>query len=322
MKLNVRDITYRCNSTLREFTGIILGTAVYLSSLSLQGGMACAETPAYSPLQSQETPRDQRSWHDRVYNSRYEDYYTFKHRKPYILDPWTWGYTKEFADRFRMPEQWIEPELQGALAVAWRMTTIGDATCGLSQREDSCWKPLSCQMDVYYDNKIELPWIRPEVVRDNRMPDLSSSRFLVIPPKQWPPEEKGGPFGGGGFRYGKYTQGGGILVNFDREFQPGVGLISWIGNGMCPPDYTGPEKVITRFPNLDDFEKYRKGSLLEKDIRAVHTVEFPSSFLRRAKALYEVQNKPNNDVMDNLIKQFFDSRNKPGNPANSSDSKH
>ena len=44
---------------------------------------------------------------------RYEDLYTFKYGKSFTKDPWTWGYTKEFSERFRMPEQWIEPEMKG-----------------------------------------------------------------------------------------------------------------------------------------------------------------------------------------------------------------
>lgn len=50
-------------------------------------------------------PWEQRTYEDKVMHSTYEDHYTFKHGKPYILDPWTWGYSKEFADRFRMPKQ-------------------------------------------------------------------------------------------------------------------------------------------------------------------------------------------------------------------------
>lgn len=268
-----------------------------------------------------EKPWDERTWEEKVYQSRYEDRYTFKHGKPYILDPWTWGYTQEFAERFRMPVQWVEPELKGALAVAWRMTTVGDTTCGYSKREDNCWKPLNCQLDVYYDNKIELPWVRPEVIRDNRMTGLTSSRFLEIPPMTWPPEEKGGPSGGArGFEHGKNNQGIAMIVNFDREFQPGIGLISWMLGGVCPPQYAGPDKVVMTFNNQEDVNKYKEGKISAEKIRIGHTIEFPQSFLRRVKALYDVQNKPNNDVMDSLIKQFFDSRKKPAQPATNNNS--
>ncbi|CAK0778020.1 exported hypothetical protein [Gammaproteobacteria bacterium] len=104
----------------------IKNIALLLSCISI--------TAIAQPAESQEVPWDQRSWEDRQYNGHYEDEYTFEHGKPYVLDPWTWGYTKEFAERFHMPEQWIEPDLKGALAVAFRMSTIGDTRCGFGGR--------------------------------------------------------------------------------------------------------------------------------------------------------------------------------------------
>ena len=99
---------------------------------------------------------------------RYEDLYTFKYGKSFTKDPWTWGYTKEFAERFRMPEKWIEPEMKGILAVAFRVSDVGQAaTCGLGGREDNCWPQVICQFDIYYDNRIKLPWITEATVRDN-----------------------------------------------------------------------------------------------------------------------------------------------------------
>lgn len=188
-----------------------------------------------------EKPWDERTWEEKVYQSRYEDRYTFKHGKPYILDPWTWSYTKEFAERFRMPEQWIESELKGALAVAWRMTTIGDTTCGLGKKEDNCWKPLNCQLDVYYDNKIELPWVRPEVVLDNRMQGLSSSRFLEIPPKTWPPEKQAGLRSGGGLNMVSTTKVAAFWLVMIKNFnQVSVLLVGW------EMEYVRPEIVAQK----------------------------------------------------------------------------
>ncbi|MBF4989104.1 hypothetical protein [Methylophilus sp. 14] len=250
---------------------------------------------------------NERSWEERVYKSKYEDRYTFKHGKPYTLDPWTWGYTKEFADRFRMPEKWIEPELKGALAVAWRMTTLGNTLCGLGGKEDSCKKPLNCQLDVYYDNKINIPWIRPEVVRDNRVPDLSSNMYLEIPPAKWPPEVQASPTGGG-FQFGKFNQGVSLVVNFDREFQPGIGFISWMFNGVCPPENLGAERVITIFTDPEDAQKYSRGEIAKKDVRILHTIEFPEGFIKRARDVYEIQNQLNNEFLDKLIQESLKSR--------------
>ena len=38
---------------------------------------------------------------------------TFRDGKPFIRDTWVWAYTREFAERFHMPEKWIDPPLKG-----------------------------------------------------------------------------------------------------------------------------------------------------------------------------------------------------------------
>lgn len=262
-----------------------------------------------NPTQTKEIPWNERSWEDRVFRSTHDENYTFQNRGTYVLDPYIWAYTKEFAERFRMPEEWIEPELKGAYAVAWRMTTIGEIMCGFGGKADSCWKPLNCQMDIYYDNRIDLSWVT-DAVRDTLIYGLSSERFLGMSPDSRERKIKRGKImnsGGGDLSYGKYNQGGSNLALFDREYEPGVGLISYIGSGVCPK-YTGPEKVLMIYDNPQDMALYRQGKLPLKDIRPIHTITFPQRFLQRANTAYTAQNKPNEDVMNNLIRGFFDSR--------------
>lgn len=292
---------------MRSITKIKLATLLPLCFLF---GINLLHAETNSPTQTKEIPWSERSWEDRVFRSTHDENYTFQNRGTYVLDPYIWAYTKEFAERFRMPEEWIEPDLKGAYAVAWRMTTIGEIMCGHGGKADNCWKPLNCQMDVYYDNRIDLHWNYPEVIRDNLMNGLSSGRFLGVTPtsrKRRYAEKMILGSGGGGLRFGKYSQGGSQLALFDREYEPGVGLISWIGSGVCP-EYTGTEKVRMQFVNPDDFQQYRHGRLAEKEIRLIHAIEFPQHFLQRANAAYTAQNKPNEDVMNNLIRGFFDSR--------------
>lgn len=114
---------------------------------------------------------------------RYEDNFTFKYGKSFTKDPWTWGYTKEFAERFRMPEKWIEPQMKGILAMAFRVTDVGQSvTCGLGGREDNCWPNVRCQFDIYYDNSINLPWIKEAVTRDSFLTiPMSSARYTHNP---------------------------------------------------------------------------------------------------------------------------------------------
>ena len=246
---------------------------------------------------------------------RYEDRFTFKHGKSYVLDPFVWGYTKEFAERFRMPQQWIEPELKGALAVAFRMTTIGITQCGLGGRAENCWQPLNCQMDIYYDSSIQLPWNYPQIERDTSLQGLASVQFLHFTPesriRKYVSKDPNKPSGimnvGGGLVYGRFSQGGAKIIYYDREYEPGVAVIGYRGMGVCPK-YAGPEQVSMPFESNEDFQKYRRGLLAEKDIRTVHRIEFPQSFLARARAVYAEGNKPNEQTTERLIRQFFASR--------------
>jgi hypothetical protein len=294
---------------MRSITKINLATLLPLCFLF---GINLLHAETNTPTQTKEIPWSERSWEDRVFRSTHDENYTFNNRGTYVLDPYVWAYTKAFAERFRMPEEWIETELKGALAVAWRMTTIGEIMCGFGGKADSCWKPLDCQMDIYYDNRIDLQWSYPEVVRDNLMNGLSSGNFLGVTPtsrkrRYADPDKSILGSGGGDLSHGQYNQGGSFLVLFDREYEPGVGLISWIGSGVCPK-YTGPDKVRMPFINVEDWQRYRYGKLAKKDIRLIHTIEFPLHFLQRANAAYTAQNKQNEDVMDNLIRGFFDRR--------------
>jgi len=246
-------------------------------------------------------------------DKRYEDRYTFKHGKPFVYDPFIWAYTKEFADRFRMPEQWIEPELQGALAVAFRMTTIGDTTCGLAKKESNCLPSLRCQMDIYYDNSIQLPWNYPQYTHDTVVLGLSSSRYLHVTPdskvrryinNKDPNALQGIMNVGGGLV--RASDGGwpSSIIYYDREYEPGVALIGYSGKGVCP-SYAGPEEVSMPFSSNEDFQKFRNGQIQRRDIRIVHRIIFPRSFLERANAFYALQNKPVDEFIDGLVEQFF-----------------
>ncbi|MEA3194556.1 MAG: hypothetical protein QOD26_2889 [Betaproteobacteria bacterium] len=251
--------------------------------------------------------------------ARYEDYYTFKNGKPYTLDPYIWAYTNAFAERFRMPKEWIDPGLKGALAVAWRMTSVGNINCGYGGKEENCWRPLDCQLDTYYDSSIELPWNYPDVVRDNLMPGISSAEFLQdltdskrmrrYVDKQDPNRPRGPMSAGGSIEFGNNTQlnnGPSTVVLFDRAYESGVALVSRVGPGVCPPK--SPGDAVIRFLSRGDMESYRKGQLALKDVRAVHKIDLPESFLARLRPAYASQNKPNEDFMNNQIRQFFNGR--------------
>lgn len=235
-----------------------------------------------------------------IYQFTHDDQHSFKSGKPYVVDPYIWAYTKEFAERFRMPAEWISTDLKGALAVAWRMTTIGDVSCGFGGNPEACIKPLECQLDVYYDNKIALPWGRPEIIRDNMRWGLSSSRFLGLihgdSRRRYVPA---GVIDGGGVLYTTdiVPLGEGQIVSYDKEFQDGLALITFVGGSVCP-DFSGDleKKVRMAFwtylnPNGDK-------------IKVIHVIQFPENFIHRAKPAYDEKK----EIKDEWKNRFIEKR--------------
>lgn len=167
-------------------------------------------------------------------------------------------------------------------------------------------------MDVYYDNRIKLPWVHDEVVRDFLMRGISSQEFLHDPSKSKGIRRYANKdfiprvlTSEGVIKVGRFQSGGAQISYFDREYQPGIGLIGWIGVGVCPkPVGTGH----MYFYDLETDKKIRRMQIKPEDAAPMHVFEFPESFMRRANAMYEAQNKPNKEVTQGLIKQFFESR--------------
>lgn len=280
--------------------------------LSVFGALLMASTAM--PLVTASAHADQ-SQRKPVEEWTYEDRYTFQPGMgTYTVDPWVWAYTPEFAEKFRMPAKWIDKDLKGVLAVAFRMTNIGNMSCGYGDKEDSCWPVQECQLDVYYDNRIKLPWALDEVKQDFLLRGVSSRDFLhdlrgdkgyeryakkdrsqsVFP--RWAV---------GIIQVGKNASGAASTAHFDREYQPGVGLIGWVGLGVCPrPVGVGH----MNFYDLETVKKLQKARIREHDAKPVHTFEFSEAFMRRANAVYEAENKQSREVAQRLIKQFFESR--------------
>ena len=137
-------------------------------------------------------------------------------------------------------------------------------------------------------------------MRDNLMDGLSSGRFLGVTQTSRKQRYVGKPIysvGRGDLAYGgKYFYGAATLALFDREYEPGVGLLSYIGTGVCPR-HTDKGSVQMIFKNAQDMDFYTRGKLSRENVRPMHAIEFPQRFMQRANAAYLAQNKPNEDAV-------------------------
>ncbi len=74
-----------------------------------------------------------------------------------------WAYSKSFSERFGMPAKWVDKELEGVEATAFR-------------RFDG--KKDLCQLDLYIDKNVELPWINNEQLQGFHALPYLSQYFL------------------------------------------------------------------------------------------------------------------------------------------------
>lgn len=84
--------------------------------------------------------------------------------RSFYQDPYVWFVSREFAQRFCMPESYIDDSLKGALALAVRLKPEEFTLCGFVGGPGSCPPKQKLLIDVYIDNrKVTLPKADPSV---------------------------------------------------------------------------------------------------------------------------------------------------------------
>ena len=84
--------------------------------------------------------------------------------RSFYQDPYVWFVSREFAQRFCMPESYIDDSLKGALALAVRLKNEEFTLCGFVGGPGSCPPKQKLLIDVYIDNrKVTIPKAVPGV---------------------------------------------------------------------------------------------------------------------------------------------------------------
>jgi hypothetical protein len=237
-----------------------------------------------------------------------DDSYTAIHvtnRQVHDIDPNIWAYSAAFAERFKMPKEWIAPDLQGAEAVAFRMEPAYK-TCGWGGNPNACREDeMRCVMDVYFDNvKQPLPW--DDKVRVTDLDVMATSvKFL---PKQISRPLSGGvkrnPFSepgtGNDLRwFVKFMgfEGGneGVIAAYDRSIFEGISFLK-----VSP---SCGESIYMQL-QTHGFDKEKAA--------VYHKVTFPTSWRQRTKKVIQAVNAKN----EAHFKSVFEDMKKPSNSSN------
>lgn len=94
----------------------------------------------------------------------------------YEKDPHIWTYIKEFAGQYGLPHENISNDMDGAMAIAFRMDTDGVKSCGYFSDPNACLMGHSKYYDVYFFPETKLLYKAPDFTDYYGV--TSSSTFL------------------------------------------------------------------------------------------------------------------------------------------------
>ena len=158
----------------------------------------------------------------------------------YYEDPWVWVYTREFAERFGMPEAWIDDRLKGAYAVAYRVEHKDTRMILTHKGPDVGMRHEACYLDVYLPSDAPVPWISER--RMGRRYGYGESPFYIVPQSEEDLKILRAPVGLGVdtnplVRLKGRGSEGLWPVYYERGIYPGVDYVSFsMGCGYPPQD--------------------------------------------------------------------------------------
>jgi hypothetical protein len=110
--------------------------------------------PAYVP-----DSQKQMAWLSGM-NRTYDEWFV-QQKSVHVSDPYIWVYNESFAKEFGMPDRWIDRDLIGADALAFR-TGTSFPMCGWNGNPNSCNISPECTLEMYFNRRsTSLPWSDP-----------------------------------------------------------------------------------------------------------------------------------------------------------------
>ncbi|CAB5497820.1 hypothetical protein AZO1586I_237 [Bathymodiolus thermophilus thioautotrophic gill symbiont] len=232
----------------------------------------------------------------------YNERYTPQGRKQagkrgtYRKDTNVWVYTSAFAKRFGMPQQWIDDDLKGAEALAYRLDLdVYGTKCGYFSDVESCRPSTACVVDMYIDDKANLPW--------NNKARYASKYGRKSNALLWPQDPNDKPAylyrrtkRGQQYKMGLdvvYVSGSKIplnnyhLLEYDRDIYKNLDYIS--GSMTC--DSFGKSRDIKI--EIDKPALRKSGSIKYNYGSLAHSITVPNSFMERIETYDKAQYEPN-----------------------------
>lgn len=216
-----------------------------------------------------------------TWSATYEDTFTPKANRAYNEDINVWVYTSEFAKRFGMPEKWVDDDLSGAYAVAFRVETSSARLMFPHKGRNVAMPQRDCVLDVYLPSSARIPWL-DERIADFKFYTPDSAAYLAPQSpedRHWRRRPVGMPYWGNAgvnFGTGKENLGGFPVREYDKQVYPGITYISFAKSCMTPPKTASWIEFRDYSPRNSEkpLWKYR-------EMGVTHRIYIPASFMKR-----------------------------------------
>lgn len=208
-----------------------------------------------------------------VWSATYEETFTPKANKAYNEDINVWVYTSEFAQRFAMPEKWVDDELKGAYAVAFRVE-VESGRMRLPHKGPNVSMAIRrCILDVYLPSEAKIPWVDDQIA-DKWWYTPDSPTYLLPQTdedQKWRWRPVGITHPGEKARRPLVRLNGGTLLlrEYDKQLYPRMSYLSFNMGCMTPPQ------------GQSELEFCEDRRWVGRQCYALHRIRLPTSFMQR-----------------------------------------
>ncbi|HKJ09904.1 MAG TPA: hypothetical protein VKA76_12535 [Gammaproteobacteria bacterium] len=170
---------------------------------------------------------------------RYENTFTEKSGRAYTPDTNVWIYTQSFADRFDMPDKWVNNDLKGAYAVAYRVQKFPVGLRYMAGDPDKSMPDRRCLLDVFVSSDAPIPWASEDKAAFVPEPPDASLYVLPVSKADRRARRRMGGFASLGLRSWLRSDGGSssssYVRRYDRALYPGITYLSFNLGCVTPP---------------------------------------------------------------------------------------
>jgi len=99
----------------------------------------------------------------------------------YTKDDYYWVVTPEFAKRYCMPPEFVDTQLKGALAIAYKPVQEGAENCGFGGNKEACSRRTAHGFEIYFDSAIPIEHVSDTKYNYRAFYMLPHSKHLIGP---------------------------------------------------------------------------------------------------------------------------------------------